>query len=133
MKWRLLARHQIAAVAATALDFLVMIGCVELAGASPVTATAIGAGTGALSNFVLGRRWIFRAQVGSASGQAWRYALVSASSLGLNSAGEALALKTAGLSYLLARVVVAGMVGVSWNYPMHRHFVFRTKHGERSA
>lgn len=119
-----IARHQTGAVAATAVDFLVMIGWVEIVRGSPVVGTAIGAASGAFTNFVLGRRWIFRSTAAPAVGQAIRYAMVSAGSLGLNTIGQHLGLRWLGLPYVLGRVLVAGLVGVGWNFPLHRHFVF---------
>jgi putative flippase GtrA len=123
----LLARHQTGAIVATAVDFLIMIGWVELGRGSPVAGVAVGAACGALTNFLLGRQWIFRATDRSAAGQALRYALVSAGSLGLNSMGEHLLLRALGLPYVPTRVLVAAMVGMGWNFPLHRFFVFRGK------
>ena len=59
-EWRVLARHQLGALAATGVDFAVMIACVR-AGLAPAAGTAIGATCGAAMNFTLGRRWIFPA------------------------------------------------------------------------
>ena len=87
----------------------------------PLTLRALGA----TSNFFLGRTWVFRRRSESASGQAFRYALVSAASAGWNSFGEHLVHDLAHVRYVLARAFVALAVGVLWNFPMHRHFVFR--------
>ncbi|HEY2513965.1 MAG TPA: GtrA family protein [Polyangiaceae bacterium] len=122
--WKVLARHQLGAFAATALDFAIMIACVH-AGLPPVAATAIGASCGAVTNFTLARHWIFPAGAsGRVHRQAIRYALVSLTSLGLNTLGEYLLVDVAHLHYLLARVLVAGLVGIGWNYTMHRSWVF---------
>jgi putative flippase GtrA len=120
----LLARHQTGALVASAVDFLMMICWVELRLGSSVSGAAVGAASGAITNFILGRRWIFQAGGRSASGPALRYALVSAGSLGLNSLGQYLALRLIGLPYVMCRVIVAVLVGVCWNFPLHRRFVF---------
>ena len=120
----LIARHQTGAVLATAVDFLMMIIWVESGLGSPVSGAAVGAASGAISNFVLGRAWIFQASGRSALGQAFRYALVAAGSLGLNSLGQHLILKSTALPYVVSRVIVAAVVGLSWNFPLHRRFVF---------
>jgi putative flippase GtrA len=120
----LLARHQTGAVIATTVDFLMMIAWVELGAGSPVSGAAVGAASGAVTSFTLGRLWIFRAHQRPAVGQAFRYLLVAAGSLGLNTLGQALALRATALPYVLARVVVAAVVGLSWNFPLHRRFVF---------
>jgi putative flippase GtrA len=121
----LLARHQTGAITATAVDFLMMIGWVELAHGSPVTAVAVGATCGGVTSFLLGRRWIFRVTDRSAAAQALRYGLLSASSMGLNSLGEYLLLRALGLPYVLTRLMVAALVGLCWNFPLQRYFVFR--------
>jgi putative flippase GtrA len=123
--WRTLGRHQLGAIAATAVDFGAMIALVEGATASPVLATAIGATSGGVTNFLLGRAWIFRRHSGHWATQAARYAFVSAASAGLNTLGEHLAHDLARLHYLLARVLVALVVSLLWNFPMQRWFVFR--------
>jgi putative flippase GtrA len=122
---RTFVRHQLGALVATGIDFGVMIACVEGLGISPVAATAIGSTMGAVTNFSLGRSWIFQARSGGAAGQAMRYAFVAAASAAWNAFGEHLVHDLAHVRYLAARVIVAFAVGVLWNFPMHRHFVFR--------
>lgn len=126
-----MARHQLGALAATLVDFAVMIGCVH-AGLPPVAGTAVGAGSGAVANFSLGRHWIFPA--GSPERvrrQAVRYAVVSLASLALNTLGEFVVHDVAHVQYVLARVVVAGVVGLAWNYPLHRAWVFAPRSESR--
>jgi len=105
----------------------VMILCVEVAGLSPVAATPIGAFSGAVTNFTLGRRFTYKTTEVPAPRQAWRYALVSAGSLGLNTAGEYLFTHLLRIEYLLARVISSVIVSNAWNFPMQRYFVFSAK------
>jgi putative flippase GtrA len=123
--WKKLARHQIGATMSTAVDFSLMVFCVERLGLSPVTATAIGASMGAATNFFLGRTWVFPRRTGKIHGQAIRYALISLTSAALNTLGEHLASDLAHLQYVFARVLVSIAVSIAWNFPMQRHFVFR--------
>jgi putative flippase GtrA len=127
--WTTLWRHQLGAFGATAVDFASMIVLVERAGVSPVAATALGATMGAVTNFLLGRVWVFRRHSGHWAGQAVRYGLVSAASAGLNAAGEHLMHDDAGVQYVLARVFVSVAVSLLWNFPMQRRFVFREGRG----
>jgi len=123
---RLLLRHQVGALAATLVDFLVMIVWVELGSGSAVVGTGVGAASGATTNFLLGRQWIFRASGQPALGQAARYVLVSAGSLVLNALGQYVCLHGLGASsYIISRAFVALSVAVGWNFPLHRFFVFR--------
>jgi putative flippase GtrA len=102
-----------------------MIVLVERGGASAVTGTVVGSSLGAVTNFLLGRGWIFRRHRGHWSGQAVRYAAVAAASAGLNALGEHVGHDVVGLQYVVARVVVSFAVGLLWNFPMQRWFVFR--------
>jgi putative flippase GtrA len=119
-----LARHQLGALAATIVDFSVMIACVH-GGLSPVAGTAVGAACGAVTNFMLGRHWIFPSDSPDrADRQALRYGLVSASSLGLNTLGEFALHNGAHAQYVLARLLVSLTVSLAWNYPLQRVWVF---------
>jgi putative flippase GtrA len=122
--WRLLGRHQIGATAATVVDFGAMILCVEILGLAPVTATAIGATLGGITNFSLGRAWIFLRHSGHVGGQALRYATVSAAGAAFNAMGEHLVHDRAHIQYVIARALVAIAVSLLWNFPMQREFVF---------
>jgi putative flippase GtrA len=121
----LLGKHQIASMVATGVDYLVMIAMVSVLGLTPVEGTVIGASTGALTNFTIGRHFTFQATHDRAHGQLLRYALVSGVSLGLNALGEHLLAMQLGLQYVIARVIIGTLVSFAWNYPMHRYFVFR--------
>jgi putative flippase GtrA len=129
--WRTLGRHQIGAAVATAVDFGLMILLVERIGLSPVAATAISAPIGGLTNFVLGRAWIFRLHSGHWAAQAARYALVSGASVGWNTAGEHLLHDGAHVEYVGARIVVSILVSLLWNFPVQRRWVFREGRAER--
>jgi putative flippase GtrA len=125
MSFATFVKHQTGALVATAVDFATMIFLVEALGFSAVSATALGAACGAITNFTLGRAWIFRRHDRDARAQALRYAAVSTGSLGLNTLGEALVTGLFGVPYALARVVVAVTISVLFNFPLHRGFVFR--------
>lgn len=121
----LLTRHLVAAWLATAMDFALMMLLVEFVGLGAEVATLAGAGLGAITNFALGRAWVYRAAgVRAPAEQAARYAAVSATSAGLNALGEHVVLAWAGAHYAAARVVVSAAVSVLWGYPMQRYVVF---------
>lgn len=122
---RLLGRHQLASLVATAVDFAAMVGLVELVRLSPPLAAGLGAGLGALVNFLSSRRWVFRAEAEPLHAQAARYAFVSLASAGWNAMGEHVLLPLLGAHYLVVRVIVAAAVSLGWNFPMQRSWVFR--------
>lgn len=120
-------RHQIGAILATVADFGTMSALVQLLRVHPVAATGVGAAVGGVTNFLLGRHWVFGAASHDARVQALKYALVSAGSLGANMLGEHALHDLLGLHYVLARVITALSVAVLWNYPLQRSFVFRVR------
>jgi putative flippase GtrA len=103
-----LLRHQAGSVAATIVDFAVMIALVSLVGAAPAVGTAVGAASGGIVNFTLGRR----------------YALVSLGSLALNTCGVHVLAGVMHYPYVAARLAVSFAVSVLWNFPLQRGFVF---------
>jgi putative flippase GtrA len=124
VRFTLFIRHQLGAAIATAIDFGVMILWVEAGVGSAVSGTAAGATSGALGNFMLGRKWIFHTQPGHIRRQLTRYGLVALGSLGWNTVGQRYLLGVTSLPYPLTRTIIAILVGVLWNYPLHRWFVF---------
>lgn len=128
--WRTLGRHQIGAIVATVVDFGTMIFLVEVFLLRPDVATAIGAAFGGVTNFTLGRAWIFRGHYGHLAGQAVRYASVSAAGAALNAFGEHLVHDRAHVQYVVARALVAIAVSLMWSFPMQREFVFQEGRGQ---
>jgi putative flippase GtrA len=120
-----LRRSQIASLTATLVDFSSLIFLVEIGHVWYVAATATGAFLGALINFILGRHWSFVANDEAVRGQAIRYAAVSAVSLLLNSLGVYLLTDYLKIHYVISKVIIAFLVGILFNFPLHRSFVFR--------
>lgn len=128
LDFRLLVRHQASAFIATAVDFTAMVALVELVGAPPPLATLVAAAIGGITNFILSRRWAFHElHRGSASGQAFRYALVCAGGALLNACLLRVALLLGGGSYVAARVLGSILVSALYTYPLHTRFVFRAR------
>jgi len=119
-----LGRHQVGAMLATLVDFGTMGALVTGFGVPAALATAIGAAAGGISNFGIGRHWVFGATGTRAAVQAWRYGLVALVSLLLNAAGEYAFHDRLRVHYLVARVVVSLGVSVCWNFPAQRGFVY---------
>jgi len=120
-------KSQISAFVATAVDFILLIILVELFNIWYVFATALGALAGAIGNFLLGRHWCFDASDGAWRKQAMRYSFVAIASLFLNTYGVFLLTDGLEIQYVLSKILIALSVGVIFNYPMHRFYVFETK------
>jgi putative flippase GtrA len=119
-------RAQITALLATAVDYSSLIALVELAGMYYVHAVAIAAAAGALTNFFSNRLWAFaHDHHGHLGAEALRYGAVSLGSLGWNVFAVFLFTDGLGIRYFISKIITAVLVGVLWNYPLHKHFVFR--------
>lgn len=123
--WKSLGRAQVAALAATAVDFGTLFFATERLGLWYVFSTGIGAILGAVTNFALNRHWSFEASDREWGPQATRYAAVSAGSLGLNMLGVYAFTDGAGLKYGVSKVLTAVLVGLLFNFPLHRRYVFK--------
>jgi putative flippase GtrA len=120
-----LSKSQISAAIATAVDFGLLFSMTEALHVWYVISVATGALIGAIVNFLLNRHWSFDAAHGLVGRQARRYAVVSAGSLLLNTAGT-WALTEFGLIHYGISVVIASIgVGLLFNFPLHRGYVFR--------
>jgi putative flippase GtrA len=122
------SRSQVTAFLATVVDFGMVFGLVEIVKVWYVAATAIGAFSGAVTNFLLNRHWSFNAAHRGWGGQAFRYALVSGGSLALNTAGVYAVTDGLGLHYAASVILVSLFIGFAYNYPLQRYFVFT--HGQ---
>ena len=123
--WLTFLKSQGASLAATGVDFGTLVGLVELFKVWYVAATFLGAVGGAITNFLLGRYWTFEASDSSSGPQAKRYAIVAAGSALLNSGFVYLVTEYGKVNYAISKAVVAFVIGVIYNFPMQRRFVFR--------
>lgn len=123
--WKSLGRAQVAALAATGVDFGTLFFATETLHVWYVASTGLGAFLGAVTNFVLNRFWSFEASHHAWGPQAYRYAMVSAGSLGLNMLGVYAFTDGVGLKYGVSKVVMAFFVGLLFNFPLHRRYVFK--------
>jgi len=106
-----------------AAHFAVLIGAVELLGASPVTGAVLGAATGALVQYTFGRLFVFDARR-SHAGAIPRFLATAGANMALNGAGMALLVSVIGVPYVLAQVLVTGALFTA-NYLTTRYWVFR--------
>ena len=120
-----LAKAQLASLLGTGVDFLVTIFCVEALHSWYLLATVLGNAAGGVTNFYLGRHFVFHAAQESTPAQGARYLLVWLGSMGLNAAGVYLLAQGLHLNYLHSKIGVSLLVGVGFNYLLQRYFVFK--------
>ena len=120
------SKAQLTALLATVVDYGTLVVSVELFKVYYVTATAIGACFGAITNYIANRKWAFRVKNHHpVTTEFTRYTFVSAGSLGLNTLGIYILTEFLKPPYFINKIIIAIAVALIWNYPLHRFFVFR--------
>jgi putative flippase GtrA len=117
-------RAQFTALLATAADFSVTIVLKEIAGLWYLYAVGIGAATGAILAFLLGRNWVFRSVSRSVHSQALRYILVASVSWFLNTTGVWFLTEFPAIPYLYSKLFVSVIIGLTFNFILTKRFVF---------
>jgi putative flippase GtrA len=118
-------RSQVGGGLATVVDFTSLLFSVEVLHFWYGLGVAIGAILGAATSFLVGRHWAFKTTDEKARTQAARYFWVAAGSLALNFFGVIFLTEHFRLKYWLSKVLIAVLVGVGYNFTLHRYFVFR--------
>jgi putative flippase GtrA len=118
-------RANLSAVVASGLEWLVVTALV-VAGVHYLWAAAAGAVTGAVADFSLKRHWAFdRAHRVGVGREGARYLWVSLVSLALNLPVAYALVGGLGVPAVPGVIGASILVGVAWNYPLHRWYVFR--------
>jgi putative flippase GtrA len=118
-------RAQVTALAATAVDFSVMIFFKEILGLWYMVAVVIGTSAGGFVGFMLGRYWAFISTEVKSIKQAKKYLAVMVGSFLLNVGGVYLMVEDLHFQYIIAKVIVAIVVGIGFNFFLQRYFVFK--------
>jgi|SRR3989344_944878 len=121
---KLLAKSQASSLLATLVDYGALIILVEFFEVYYVVAVAIGAALGAVTNFTANRIWTFHSH-GQLNSEIYRYALVSMGSLVWNTFLVWLLTEEASIAYYFSKIIVSIAIGLVWNYPLHRYWVFK--------
>lgn len=123
-------RAQVSSAIATASDFLTTAIVFHLT-AHVMMSAAIGATTGGIVNCAINYKWTFPGAQRGKKTIAWRFLLVWAFSLILNTFGTDYAVALYEwiaprnlTAVMMCRVVVAVSVALLWNFPMQKKFVF---------
>jgi putative flippase GtrA len=118
-------KAQLAAILATGVDFAITFLLLRVAGAPIVASGATGTICGGVTNFLIGRNWVFNAQEEKWAAQLNRYVLVWIGNLVLNVSGLWLLTHYTGLKDMFAKIITAVTVAVCYNYPLQKRFVFK--------
>ncbi|MFT4102892.1 MAG: GtrA family protein [Burkholderiaceae bacterium] len=109
-------------LAATALQYAVLLAGVEWVGIQAVYASALGFVSGAVLNYLLNRSYTFRSNVSHARGAA-RFLVVVAFGLAANVLLMLLLNGYLGWNYVLSQIVTTGGV-MLWNFVGHSLWTF---------
>jgi len=119
------AKAQIASFIASMVDYLITILCVELFGFWYVVASSTGTIMGGMTNFSLGRRWVFRGGERERRIQLLRYFMVWMGYLILVTSGVYFLTHLGGFNYIVSKITVTLFLAIAYNYPLQKKFVFR--------
>ena len=117
-------KANLAAIAASLLDFALVFVLVRWAGMNVSAATAVGMVCGGTLAFIRGRGWAFEATSGAATGQIVRYALVWIGNIAISTALVGWVAGWPGVHFIVARVSVSIVMGLTYSYFLQRWFVF---------
>jgi putative flippase GtrA len=127
------ARAHMSSGAATFVNWVMVATLVPMA-VHYLAAAAVGGISGGVTDFMLKRHWAFdRVDRRSARSEGARYALASSTSLLWNMAAAQLFVGRMHLPAVPGVIAASVLVGVAWNYPMHRFFVFGHGHQDANA
>jgi putative flippase GtrA len=118
-------KAQAASIIATIVDFLTTILLVKFFGCWYVIATAVGTIAGGITHFSMGRHWVFSAADGEIHSQALKYFLVWGVYILLSTAFVFVITNYADINYLISKIIVSIILSISYNYVLHKKFVFK--------
>jgi putative flippase GtrA len=126
-------RAQVSSLASTIVDFGVTIFLKELCGVWYLFSTSVGSILGGMTNFSIGRQWVFNATGRSMGTQAVRYLLVWGGSIFLNIGGMWLLTSIGNINYLYSKIFTTVFVGIFFNYLLQYTYVFKFNHESRKT
>lgn len=102
--------------------YFTLIGLVHIAGMGPLSASALGFTVGALINYMLSYKYLFRSQKRHRESML-KFFVVALAGLGLNSVAVKLGIDAAHLHYLVAQLAATAIVLV-WNFSINKVWTF---------
>lgn len=118
-------KAQFASLLASVIDFLTTILLAGVFKIMYLPASMTGIVVGGVCHFTVSRHWVFYATEKDRAFQIVKYVLVWVGNFVLNAAGLYLVLHYAPVNYVLAKAVVALVVGICYNYLLQKRFVFK--------
>jgi putative flippase GtrA len=126
-------KAQISSFMATIMDFGLTIILKESCNLGYLFSTSVGSIIGGITNFELGRRWVFMATNSPKRFHAGRYLLVWGGSILLNITFVYFLTGIGHLNYLLSKILTTLFVAIFYNYFLQKKFVFKINHEIRKT
>ncbi|KLT67313.1 GtrA family protein [Pedobacter sp. BMA] len=117
-------KAQGSSLTASAVDFSTTVIATNFFGLWYVMASVLGTVSGGVVNFYVNRKWVFESQSPNMKRQIARYILVWVGNLIIVTAGVYLLTHFFNLNYVLSKIIISVITGLSYNYIMQRQFIF---------
>lgn len=118
-------KAQISSFSASLLDFFTTLVCKQVLNFGVIAGSATGTIVGGIVNFLIGRNWVFESSGGKLGNQALKYFVVWSGNLLLTTTFVYLFTHFLHINnYVISKVIVSCIIGVPYNYMMHKKFVF---------
>lgn len=118
-------KAQASSALSTAVDFTVTVLLKELLGTYYLAASITGTICGGITNFLLGRNWVFASREQEITLQMLRYFLVWGGSLILNAVIVFIGTDFLEIKYWVSKIIASLIVGIGYNYVLQKVFVFK--------
>jgi putative flippase GtrA len=119
------AKAQFASFVASSTDYLFTVFLVELLGFWYLAGSTTGTIIGGITNFWMGRHWVFKGGERERNIQLFRYFLVWTGYLLLATSGVYLLTHFCSFNYLVSKVSVSLFLAITYNYPLQKRYVFK--------
>jgi len=110
---------------ASTVDYFITILLSRFFNFDVVLASMIGTVCGGITNFLIGKHWVFSAGGGNTARQALKYIIVWCGNLVLNTSGMYVCVKLAHMHDIISKVIVSLIVAFGYNYPLQKKYVFK--------
>jgi len=117
-------KAQVASLSASIIDFLTTLVCTQVFHVWYVLGSVMGTTAGGITNFMMGRNWVFGVKEKNINHQIFKYIIVWVGNLLLTTAGVYLVTHYLHVNYILSKILVSCTVGIGYNFLMQKKFVF---------
>lgn len=118
---------QISSLASTIADWLITLALTELFNFWYLFSGIIGTTSGGIIHFLINRNWVFLETETKTLHQVFKYVLAWIGYLGLSVLGLYFLTDLLKINYMASKIMIAILLGVTYNILMQKHFVFRKK------